>query len=153
LVAYVTATDPANPNSPAPVLLLETDANVIASGTAYLQSGVATPAGNFALNLTGVATSSGTEQDILGELGIAGTTVTGTIDINNFEVNGQQLGLNVLNSSTIVSTDTNGRGTAAFTAADGASFQVAYYVVDQNTVVMIETDNTRVMTGTLLKQF
>ena len=153
MVGYVASPDPAFPDVVPPVLLLETDANVIASGTAYLQAGPATPSGSFAANLTAFGTSSGSEQDILGALGITGTAVSGTVDINNFEVNGQFLGINVSSGSSIVSIDTNGRGTATVKAADGAVFTLVYYDVDPNTVVMIDTDSSRVATGTMLKQF
>lgn len=152
LVAYVAAPDPANPNSPVPVLLLETDANVIATGTAFVQSAVTTPSGSFATNLTGVGTSTQSEQDIGAALNINGTTISGTMDINNFEVNGQFLGINI-SSGSLLSVDSNGRGTATIKAADGATFQLAYYDVNPNTVVMIDTDGTRVATGILLKQF
>ena len=159
-VGYVTAPIPVDPASPGSatqvqVLLLETDLNVVAGGTAYLQSTTSEPNGSYALNLTGQATGiNGGEQDILAQLGINGTTITGSMDINNFATNTTIVGLNVASSkSTIVSTDANGRGTATFTAANGASFPVAYYVVDQNTAVMIETDSARVMTGLLVKQY
>jgi hypothetical protein len=159
-VGYVTAPIPVDPASPGSatqvqVLLLETDANVIAGGSAYLQSTTSEPSGSYALNLTGQATgANGGEQDVLAQLGINGTTITGSMDINNFATNTTIVGLNVASSkSTIVSTDANGRGTATFTAANGASFPVAFYVVDQNTALMIETDNARVMTGLLMKQY
>ncbi len=132
-VGYVTAPIPVDPASPGSatqvqVLLLETDANVIAGGSAYLQSTTSEPSGSYALNLTGQATgASGGEQDVLAQLGINGTTITGSMDINNFATNTTIVGLNVASSkSTIVSTDANGRGTATFTAANGASFPVAY---------------------------
>lgn len=159
-VGYVTAPIPVDPASPGSatqvqVLLLETDANVVAGGSAYLQSTTSEPNGSYALNLTGQATGvNGGEQDVLAQLGITGTTITGSMDINNFATNSTIVGLNVASSkSTIVSTDSNGRGTATFTAANGASFPVAYYAVDQNTALMIETDSARVMTGLLTKQF
>lgn len=154
-VGYVTApVDPTNPNS-VQMLMLETDTSAIASGVAYLQSTTTQPSGSFALNLTGQATGNNFgEQDILAQLGINGTMITGSMDINNFALGTTVTGLNVISGkSTIAAPDANGRGTATFTAADGASFEVAYYVIDQNTVVMMETDGTRVTTGTLLKQF
>jgi len=159
-VGYVTAPIPVDPASPGSttqvqVLLLETDVNVVAGGTAYLQSTSSEPNGSYALNLTGQATGiNGGEQDILAQLGINGTTITGSMDINNFATNTTIVGLNMATSkSTVVSTDANGRGTATFTAANGASFPVAYYVIDQNTALMIETDSARVMTGLLMKQY
>jgi hypothetical protein len=154
-VGYVTApVDPTNANS-VEVLLLETESNVTASGTAYLQSSTAEPNGSFGFNLTGQATgNSAGEQDILAQLGISANGITGTVDFNDFATGKTLEGLNVLsNNSTIAATDANGRGTATFAVADSAPFPVAYYVVDSNTVLMIETDSVRVMTGLMLKQF
>lgn len=155
LVGYAAAADPTS-NIPPPVLLLEIEANVIATGTAYAQAGETTPVGSFALNLTGVGTSgasNGAEQDILGALNINGTAVGGTMDINNFEVNGQSLGLNITSGSSLDSVDSNGRGTFTLKAANGASFQLAYYDISPGVVLMIDTDSSRVATGLLLKQF
>jgi hypothetical protein len=152
---YVTApVDLTEPNS-VEVLMLETDSNASASGIAYLQSSTAQPSGSFGLNLSGQAIgNTAGEQDVLAQIGLTGTTLTGTMDINNFALGQIQSGLNIASSrSTITSTDGNGRGTATIAAANGASFPVAYYVVDSNSVLMLETDNQRVMTGIMLKQF
>jgi hypothetical protein len=152
---YVTApVDTTKPNS-IEVLMLETDANATATGVAYLQSSKSQPRGSFALNMSGQATgNTAGEQDVLGQVGLTGMTMTGTMDINNFALGQVQTGLNIASSkSTITSTDGNGRGTATIAAANGASFPVAYYVVDSDSVLMIETDKQRVMTGILLKQF
>jgi len=151
---YVTSpVDPADPNS-VQVLMVETDSNATASGVAYLQSSTAQPSGSFSLNLTGQATgNSAGEQDVLGQLGISGTAFSGTMDINNFALGLTAEGLNIQSTSSIVSPDGNGRGTATLVAANGASFPLAYYVVNSNTVLLLEIDNQRVMTGILAKQF
>jgi hypothetical protein len=154
-VGYVTApVDPTNANS-VEILLLETDSNATASGTGYLQSSTAEPKGSFGFNLTGQATgNSAGEQDILAQLGISANDITGSLDQNNFATGQTAQGLNVLsNQSTIAAPDANGRGTTTVTAASAAPFPLAYYVVDANTVLMIETDSRRVMTGLMLKQF
>ena len=154
-VGYVTApVDSTNPNS-VQVLLLETDSNATASGTGFLQSSTSEPNGNFGFNLTGQATgSSAGEQDILAQLGISANGITGSLDQNNFATGQTAQGLNIqANQSTIAATDANGRGTVTLTAASAAPFPLAYYVVDANTVLMIETDSRRVMTGLMLKQF
>lgn len=154
-VGYVTApVDSTNANS-VQVLLLETDSNATASGTAFLQSSTSEPNGNFGFNLTGQATgSSAGEQDILAQLGISANGITGSLDQNNFATGQTAQGLNIqANQSTIAATDANGRGTVTLTAASAAPFPLAYYVVDANTVLMIETDSRRVMTGLILKQF
>jgi hypothetical protein len=152
---YATSpTDPTKPNS-VEVLMVETDSNATASGIAYLQSSTAQPSGSFSLNLTGQATgNTAGEQDVLAQIDLSGTTLTGAMDINNFALGQIQSGLNIVSSrSTISSTDGNGRGTATIAAANGASFPVAYYVVDSDSVLMLETDNQRVALGILLKQF
>jgi len=152
LIGYVAAPDPTS-TLPTPVLLIETDSNIVATGIAYLQSGETTPSGSFALNLTGAARATVSEQDILSALNINSTAITGTMDINNTEVNNLLLGLNINSSSSIESVDANGRGTATINAADGATFQLAYYDVSPNVVLVIETDSSRITTGILLKQF
>lgn len=152
---YVTApVDTTNPNS-SEVLMLEADSNATANGVAYLQSSSAQPSGSFGLNMTGVATgNTAGEQDVLAQVGLSGTTLTGSMDINNFALGQVQSGLNIVSGkSAISSPDANGRGTATFAAANGASFPVAYYVVDSSSILMLETDKQRVMTGILLKQF
>jgi hypothetical protein len=154
-VGYVTApVDPTTANS-VEVLMLESDSNATASGIAYLQSSTAQPAGSFAFNLTGQATgNSAGEQDVLAQLAIGGTAPGGTIDINNFALGQLLQGLSILSTkSTIASTDGNGRGTMTVVAADGASFPLAYYVIDSNRALFLETDSQRVMTGMMLKQF
>lgn len=152
---YVTApVDPSNPAS-TEVLIVQIDSNATASGIAFLQSSTSEPSGSFGLNLSGQATgTSGGEQDILAQLGINSGALTGTEDLNDFATGQSLLGLNIIsNQSMIAAPDGNGRGTATFAAANSAPVPVAYYVVDANTVVMIETDSRRVMTGIMLKQF
>jgi hypothetical protein len=154
-VGYVTSpVDPTSPNS-VEVLMLESDSNATASGIAYLQSSTAQPTGSFAFNLTGQATgNSAGEQDVLAQLAISGTALSGTMDINNFALAQLLQGLNILSDkSTLTSTDGNGRGTMTVVAADGASFPLAYYVIDSSSALFIETDSQRVMTGMMLKQF
>ncbi len=154
-VGYVTA--PVYPSQPdsTELLLLESDSNATANGTAYLQTSKSQPSGTFALNLSGQANGKAPgEQDILAQLGISGTALSGTMDINDFATSSIITGLNIQTSkSTIASPDGNGRGTMTIVAADGASFPLAYYVVNSGQVLFIETDNQRVMLGAMLKQF
>lgn len=154
-VGYVTApVDPSQPDS-SEVLMLESDSNATASGTAFLQSSKSQPSGTFAFNLTGQANGNTPgEQDNVAQLAISGTALSGTMDVNNFATGAIFTGLNIQTSkSTIVSPDGNGRGTMTVVTADGASFPLAYYVVNSGQVLVLETDKQRVMLGTLLKQF
>ena len=152
---YVSAPVYAGQPNSVEVLMLETDSNATADGAAYVQSSDSQPSGSFGFNLTGQATGNSTgEQDIAAQLGISGTAISGTVDVNNFALGKVAEGLEVETSkSTIASTDSNGRGTMTVVAADGSTFPLAYYVVDANTVLLLETDKQRVMTGTMLKQF
>jgi hypothetical protein len=153
-VGYVTApVDPTNVNS-VRVLMLETDTTATASGTGYLQSATTEPNGSFAFNLTADSTS-GSEQDILAQLGINGAAITGSMDMNNFGAGSISRGLNVVSSKSSIDslTDSDGRGTATFVASDGTSILVAFYAVDANTVLMVDMDNNRIGTGLMLKQF
>ena len=154
-VGYVTSpVDPASPDS-LEVLMLGSDSNASASGVAYPQSSTAQPSGTFAFDLTGQATgNSSGEQDMLAQIAISGATISGTMDINNFALGRLAQGLQILsNKSTITSPDANGRGTVTITASDGASFPLAYYVVNSHEVLFLETDKQRVTTGIMLNQF
>ncbi|MGH9733402.1 MAG: beta strand repeat-containing protein [Candidatus Acidiferrales bacterium] len=154
-VGYVTApVDPSQPDS-SELLMLESDSNATASGTAFLQSSKSQPSGAFAFNLAGQANGNTPgEQDVLAQLAISGAALSGTVDFNNFATGATVTGLNVqTGKSTITSPDGNGRGTTTVAAADGASFPLAYYVVNSGQVLFLETDNQRVMLGTMLKQF
>jgi hypothetical protein len=134
-----------------------------ASGVAYQQGSLTTsPQGSFALNLTGVgfAKSSGSfEQDLAGQIGLAtgSTTVTGTLDFNNPANNGSPFsGLPVNSTSTITTAASNGRGTMLLkTSANGlsANFNLVYYIVNGNTVLLFDSDNNRVANGVLSLQF
>jgi hypothetical protein len=112
--------------------------------------------------LTGVgfAKSSGSfEQDLAGQIGLAtgSTTVTGTLDFNNPANNGSPFsGLPVNSTSTITTAASNGRGTMLLkTSANGlsANFNLVYYIVNGNTVLLFDSDNNRVANGVLSLQF
>ncbi|MGA6961254.1 MAG: hypothetical protein WBY38_17705 [Candidatus Acidiferrales bacterium] len=134
-----------------------------ASGTAYQQGSLSTsPQGSYALNLTGVgfAKSSGSfEQDLGGQIGLTtgSTTITGTLDFNNPANNGSPFsGLPVNSTSTITAAASNGRGTMLLkTSAGGlpANFDLVYYIVNGNTVLLFDSDSNRVANGTLTLQY
>lgn len=143
--------------------LVEIDTNTQgASGIAYQQGSLSTsPQGSFALNLTGVGSTKSTsfEQDLTGQIGLAtgSTTVTGTLDFNNPATNGSPFsGLSVNSSSTITAAASNGRGTMLLKASGSgvsATFNLVYYVVNGNTVLLLDSDNNRVANGLLQLQY
>jgi len=135
--------------------MIELDGNVVsASGLGYQQTSAATPQGTYALNLTGVSGSSnGNEEDINGAISIPGnSTLGGFLDINNA---GTILTNLQLSGSTIANVATFGRGTLILRSGQPtpSTFNMAYYVVSGQTVLVVETDSQRVLIGTLPNQF
>ena len=109
------------------------------------------------MNLTGVGSSKslGTfEQDLTGQIGLTAnsTTVTGTVDINNAGTSSSPI---VSNSSSTMwnAPATNGRGTAVWKTSNGAIFKLGYYVINNSTVLLLDTDSNRVAAGILAKQY
>lgn len=151
--AYPTASNTA--------LLVELDATAVSSGTAYLQAASpAALAGNYGLTLRGqgVFYNDPTlyQSDVEGEAAFTSSAFaagTATLDINNFgtaPLPNDSLG----SSSSIGALGSNGRGIATLAATDPpATYSLAYYVVDPNTVVFVGLDTTRVLTGVAIKQF
>ena len=93
------------------------------------------------------------EQDILGQISTIGSTsFNGNLYINNFALTTVTPHVALTSSTAIVSPVSNGRGTATI-ATSPATFAVAYYVVDANSVLLLETDGARVTTGILSKQY
>lgn len=140
------------PNSDGSAVMIELDASVVvASGMAFPQTSAAQPQGNYAFNLS-AAVGTG-EEDVDGAIATTGTTVvTGYLDANS---TGSLFSNLLLSGSTIVSPSLLGRGTVTLQTAapSSATFPLAYYVVDDQTVLVIEIDGQRVATGVMPRQF
>jgi hypothetical protein len=135
--------------------MVELDSNVVsANGMGFPQSSTATPVGTYAVNLTGVSgDSNGNEEDINGSIAIPGnSTIGGYLDINDAGTIFPNL---QLTSSTIASVTTFGRGTLLLQTGQGNpfTFNMAYYVVNSQTAVLVEVDGQRVLIGTAPLQF
>jgi hypothetical protein len=135
--------------------MIELDPNVVsANGMGFQQTSANTPLGNYALNLTGVSgVRKGNEEDINGAIAIPGnSTISGFLDINDAGTIVTNL---LLSGSTIDSVTTFGRGTLIFQSGqpNPSTFNMAYYVVDSQTVLLVEADAQRVLTGTAPLQF
>lgn len=134
------------------VEIIELDAHTVAGGVALPQSSTVQPQGSFALNFTGLGNSSGYfPQDLAGQMTAdAGGAVSGSLYVNS---NGTLTSGAAFVSGTAIGTPaSNGRGTA-MVKTSAFTFPVAYYTVDGNTVLMVETDSARVLTGAFGKQF
>lgn len=152
LFNYITADG--SPSTAA--VLLETDTNVeVGTGVSYTQTGATTPQGSFALNLTGVNLGSSSEQDIEGQISAGSVgSLAGTLDINNVATNGKLIsGEPLTNGSTIPTSGLNGRGNPLILAGKSQTDTLSYFVIDDNTALVLEMDSGRVMTGKIARQF
>lgn len=145
------------------VLISEIDGHqAVASGTAFQQTTTDPVQGSFAINFSGLAVNNRADfaQDIVGQVTIAtggnGAT-SGTLQINNIFVAPPVPNVVLSTKSMVAALDTpvTGRGnpfTLESTELGSSGFTLSYYVVDDNTVLLLEMDSLRVSTGLMLKQ-
>jgi hypothetical protein len=140
------------------VFLLEIDNGAgstlgISGGNVYVQSATALSASQgYGLNLSG-ANGNG-EVDMIAEFTATGNSMSGLYDVNNFGslISDYSLGTGSYSVSS------NGRGTASFpnlqTGGNSiiGSLNLTFYVVNNSTVVFIETDGNQLATGTFQLQ-
>jgi hypothetical protein len=138
------------PPSPDGAVFLEVDSQNVTSGlartTTATGSGIPSISGQFAL-LTG-ETSNAVHRTTTGSIALA-SRPTGTLDVND---NGTvTLGTALQNSSFSV-TSLFGRGQFLLQAG---TYNATYttYIVDNNNVLMLQSDGKGVLTGLLQKQF
>jgi hypothetical protein len=138
-------------------VLLEIDSKMaVGNGVAFTQTGASGPQGSFALNLAGVALSGGNGgQDMDGQITTGNSgALTGTVDINDAANSGNLVsGEPLTSASTIATVGINGRGNPLTLTNKFETNTLAYYVVDENTALLVEMDGNRVMTGMLASQF
>jgi hypothetical protein len=138
-------------------VLLEIDSHMaVGNGVAFTQTGASGPQGSFAVNLAGVTLSRGNgRQDIDGQLTTGNSGVlTGTVDINDAANSGNLVsGEPLTSASTIATVGINGRGNPLTLANKFETNTLSYYVIDENTALLLEMDSNRVTTGMLASQF
>jgi hypothetical protein len=135
--------------------LIGLNGNPVSSGLAYLQAASgATLQGSFALNIIGVAFSGGVsfEQDTVGQIALAGTSATGNLDINS-ALDGIPPATFALANSPLSAPDANGRGTTTLQISSTSRFNLAYYVVNNSTLLLLDLDSNRVAVGVVGRQF
>jgi hypothetical protein len=148
-------------------LMLEIDSNALATGTAYQQcvppaaacsASVALLSGSFAIGLTGQGVfhdnASASQPDVSGQLIFNGTGITsGNLDINTFSSVSQTDPISATGNSFGAPAST-GRGTAVLTTTSpAATFNLIYYLIDDNTAVLFDQDTTPIATGIIARQF
>lgn len=142
------------------MLLLEIDSGALSTGVALPQQ--TTTSGftaNFILSLAGQGffhnAASSYQQDLDGELTLNGSSASaGNLDINNFSAVFASDPISTSGNTTIATTGSNGRGTAVLVAnGPAATYNLVYYLVDANTVLLLDSDTTHILTGSFAKQF
>ena len=148
--AYLTSTGSA--------VMLELDSAATANGMAIPQRVLATSVkGIFALALGGqgiLNSAPSNRTDASGQITLAGTAVgLGNLDINTFNSVFQSDPLDTTNSTIAAPDATLGRGTAKIVGTNPAvTFNVSYYIVDDNTALLMGTDTVRTQTGIITLQ-
>jgi hypothetical protein len=148
--AYLTSTGSA--------VMLELDSAATANGMAIPQRVLATSAkGIFALALGGqeiLNSAPSNRTDASGQITLAGTAVgLGNLDINTFNSVFQSDPLDTTNSTIAAPDATLGRGTAKIVGTNPAvTFNVSYYIADDNTALLMGTDTVRTQTGIITLQ-
>ena len=144
-----------------PAVMLELDATAISTGSAFVQSTIPTGlTGSFAFALAGQGifhdATAKYQQNLSGQLTLNGlASVSGTIDINNFSAVFRTNPIFVTNTKLNSAPDTtSGRGTAVIQGMNpNVTYNVTYYVVSADTILLFDSDTTRVLIGTISSQF
>ena len=136
------------------VILIEIDQNLITevSGMAFPQTATPALAGNYAANFSGITNTSGgsAEEDVTGQFIVTNSAISsGALDSN---LGGTTQAGVPITQAAIAAVDSNGRGTSTI-ATHLETFPLAYYTIDANTALVIETDGVRVLLGTINRQF
>jgi len=131
--------------------MLETDSLALTSGVAYAQTSqtFATSQG-YGLNLSAINTSNGLgayfAEDDIAEFTAASASFSGLVDIND---QGATSFAQTFNSSSYTPPDSTGRGFAATVSHNNPFVSYLFYVVNDSTVLLLETDSTQIGVGTL----
>jgi hypothetical protein len=144
-----------------PAVMLELDATAISTGSAFAQTTTIPTGltGSFAFGLAGQGIFHNApakyQQNLSGQLTLNGlTSVSGTIDINNFSAVFPGDLIFVTNTTLKAPDVTSGRGTAVIQGMNpNVTYNVTYYVVSADTVLLFDSDTTRVLIGTITSQF
>ncbi|MGH9715767.1 MAG: beta strand repeat-containing protein [Candidatus Acidiferrales bacterium] len=146
-------------------VMLELDPAAVATGTAYEQCGpssagcaAAAPAisaNSVALGLIGQGifhnSPSSYQQDIDGQISLAGGITPGSIDINNFTA---AFAGDPISAVSLGAASSLGRGTTAITASNpAATYNLIYYLIDDKTALLFDQDNTFVLRGSFAQQY
>lgn len=141
-------------------VMLELDATAVSTGTAFVQA--ATPVaigGNDSFGMAGQGIFHSQpalyQQNLSGQVTWNATQgLAGNIDINNFNAVFPTDPIFITGTTLLTLDATSGRGTATIQGMNpNATYNVAYYVINGNSALLLDTDTTRVLIGTINMQF
>ena len=157
----------AYPTSEGSALMLEIDANAVTIGAAYQQCFVTSACSSGVAAITGASTSLGLvgegtfhknpsayQQNVVGQITVSSTSISGgDLDINNFNAvfPADPVGTS---GSSIGTAASSGRGTLVIAATNPtATYNLIYYLIDDNSALLLDKDSSLVLRGALARQF
>jgi hypothetical protein len=141
-------------------VMLELDATAVATGTAFVQAASPAAVGgsdSFGMAGQGIFHNQPAlyQQNLSGQVTwSASEALSGNIDINNF--NAVFLTDPIFTTGTTLGMldATSGRGTVTIQGMNpNVTYNVAYYVINSSSALLLDTDTTRVLIGSINSQF
>ncbi|MGB9199084.1 MAG: hypothetical protein WCB53_19335, partial [Terriglobales bacterium] len=130
------------------LLMLESDSLNTTVGAAYAQTTGATlsTTQGYGLNLSAFNTTNGYLENDIAEFATVNSAYTGVMDIS--DDNGAGISLqSVPFAVSFTGPDSNGEGSATTTASGSSYVGFNFYMVDDSTVLLLETDTDQIGTG------
>jgi mucin-22 len=141
-------------------VMLELDATAVATGTAFVQAAAPSALGgsdSFGIAGQGIFHNETAlyQQNLSGQVTWNGlVAVSGNIDINNFNAVFLTDPIFTTGTKLVTPDATSGRGTGTIQGMNpNVTYNVAYYVINGDTALLLDTDTTRVLIGTINSQF
>ncbi len=145
--------------SPTSGVIQDVSTNIIADGTLLGQSGSPfTLAGNYAYNWNGVNNISFNEEDFIGLFTLASTSTNNITGVLDGTVIGARAGNSYPDNGTKGTLTITSDGTASnpFIIVAGSPLSTTFtsvaYIVDANTVLILDTDTNQVLAGIAYQQ-
>lgn len=133
------------------LLLLESDALNTTIGTAYAQTAGATlsTTQGYGLNLGAFNNQGQYVENDIAEFASASSNYSGAIDISDDDGTGFGISLspNLAFGVSFTGPDSTGSGSATTTVSGSSYFSFNYYMVDDSTALLLETDTNQIGTG------
>jgi hypothetical protein len=146
--------------SPNSGVIQDVSANIVADGTLLGQSGspftLSGLASGYVYNWNGVNVSSSDEDDFIGQFTLAsGSTnnITGVLDGTVIGAGGGNSYADIRTQGTLtIASDSTTNNTLQITGGSALSFKSVAYIVDANTMLILDTDTTQVLAGIATRQ-